>query len=126
VLQPGSTEPRWRQFLDLNLVGQLARVADVVELQAQSLERDPPTYAAFVRAATAQASAANPGISVLAGLSTNPPGAPVDSEHLTAAIQATRSMVVGYWLNIPGQGPRCPTCNAPRPDIAIQTLQALR
>lgn len=126
VLQPGSTQPRWRQFLDLNLVGRLARVADVVELQAQSLERDPPTYAAFVRAATAQASAANPGISVLAGLSTNPPGAPVDSEHLTAAIQATRSMVVGYWLNIPGQGPRCPTCNAPRPDIAIQTLQALR
>lgn len=126
VLQPGSTQPRWRQFLDLNLVGGLARVADVVELQAQSLERDPPIYAAFVRAATAQASAANPGISVLAGLSTNPPGAPVDSEHLTAAIQATRSMVVGYWLNIPGQGPRCPTCNAPRPDIAIQTLQALR
>lgn len=126
VLQPGSTEPRWRQFLDLNLVGRLARVADVVELQAQSLERDPSTYAAFVRAATAQASAANPGISVLAGLSTNPPGAPVDSEHLTAAIQATRSVVVGYWLNIPGQGPRCPTCNAPRPDIAIQTLRALR
>ena len=126
VLRPGSTEPRWRQFLDLNLVGRLARVADAVELQAQSLERDPVTYAAFVRAAAAQASAANPGISVLAGLSTNPPGAPVDSEHLTAAIQATRSLVVGYWLNIPGQGARCPTCNAPRPDIAIQTLQALR
>jgi hypothetical protein len=126
VLQPGSKEPRWRQFLDLDLAGQLARVANVVELQAQSLERDPVTYAAFVRAAAAQASAASPGISVLAGLSTNPPGAPVDSQHLTAAIQATRSMVAGYWLNIPGQGPRCPTCNAPRPDVAIQTLQALR
>jgi hypothetical protein len=126
VLRPGSQEPRWRQFLDLDLAGHLARVADVVELQAQSLERDPVTYAAFVRAAAAQASAANPGISVLAGLSTNPPGAPVDSQHLTAAIAATRSMVAGYWLNIPGQGPRCPTCNAPRPDIAIQTLQALR
>ena len=126
VLRPGSTEPRWRQFLDLNLAGRLARVADIVELQAQSLERDSVTYAAFVRAATAQASAANPGISVLAGLSTNPPGAPVDSQHLTAAIQATRSIVAGYWLNIPGQGARCPTCNAPRPDIAIQTLQALR
>jgi hypothetical protein len=34
-------------------------------------------------------------------------------------------MVAGYWLNIPGQGPRCPTCNAPQPDVAIQTLQAL-
>ncbi len=63
---------------------------------------------------------------MLAGLSTNPPGAPVSSQHLTAAIQATRSMVAGYWLNIPGQGPRCPTCNAPQPEVAIQALQALR
>jgi len=48
----------------------------------------------------------------------------VDSGNLTDAIDATRSMVDGYWLNIPGQGPRCPTCNPPRPDIAIQTLRA--
>lgn len=125
VLTPGSREPRWRQFLDLKLAGRLAEVADLVELQAQSLERDTATYTAFVRAAASQASAANPRIKVLAGLSTNPPGGPVDSQHLTAAIQATRFMVDGYWLNIPGQGARCPTCNARRPDIAIQTLQAL-
>jgi hypothetical protein len=62
---------------------------------------------------------------VLAGLSTNPPGAAVDTQHLTSAIGATRSVVDGYWLNIPGQGPRCPTCNASRPDIAIQILQQL-
>ncbi|MGH3154533.1 MAG: hypothetical protein ACRDOB_27940 [Streptosporangiaceae bacterium] len=126
VVQPASTQPRWRQFLDLNLAGSLARVADVIELQAQSLERDSGTYAGFVKAAAAQASAANPAVTVLAGLSTNPPGTPVSSQHLTAAILATRSMVAGYWLNIPGQGPRCPTCNAPRPDVAIQALQALR
>ncbi len=125
-LAPGSQGPRWQAFLDLGLIGQLARVADIVELQAQSLELDTATYAAFVRAATSQASHANPRIAVLAGLSTNPPGAPVDSQHLTSAIQATRSMVDGYWLNIPGRGARCPNCNAPRPDIAIQTLQALR
>jgi hypothetical protein len=59
---------------------------------------------------------------VLAGLSTNPPGEPVDSQQLTAAIQATKSIVDGYWLNIPGQGPQCPTCNAARPDIAIETI----
>ena len=123
VLAPGT--PRWRAFLDLNLVARLAGVADIVEFQAQSLERDTATYTAFVQAATSQASTANPRIIVLAGLSTNPPGAPVDSQQLTAAVQATRSMVDGYWLNVPGQGPRCPTCNAPRPDIAIQTLQSL-
>jgi len=125
VLAPGSQHPRWRAFLDLNLVARLAVVADIIEIQAQSLERETAAYTAFVQAATSQASIANPRIIVLAGLSTNPPGAPVDSQQLTAAVRATRSMVDGYWLNIPGQGPRCPTCNAPRPDIAIQTLQSL-
>jgi hypothetical protein len=109
----------------LNLAGRLARRADVIELQAQSLERDNGLYATFVRTATSQAGAANPRISVLAGLSANPPGAPVDSQNLTAAIDATRSTVAGYWLNIPGQGPRCPTCNPARPDIAIQTVRDL-
>jgi hypothetical protein len=103
----------------------VARVADVVELQAQSLERSTATYTAFVHAAASQASTANPSVKVLAGLSTNPPGEPVESRHLTGAIQATRSLVNGYWLNIPGQGARCPTCNAPRPEIAIQTMEAL-
>jgi hypothetical protein len=126
VLAPGDRQPRWRVFLDLKLPGRLARVADALELQAQSLERQAATYAAFVRAARAQASAANPRIQVLAGLSTNPPGVPVDSRDLRSAIQATRSIVTGYWLNIPGQSARCPTCNGPRPDIAIQTLQTVR
>jgi hypothetical protein len=125
VLAPGRQQPRWRAFLDLNLVARLAGLADIIELQAQSLERDTAVYTAFVQAATSQARTANPRIIVLAGLSTNPPGAPVDSQQLTAAVRATRSMVDGYWLNIPGRGPRCPTCNAPRPDIAIQTLQSL-
>jgi hypothetical protein len=124
ILSPGGGQ-RWQAFLALQLVGQLAKVADIVELQAQSLERDTATYTAFVKAATAQAGAANPDVTVLAGLSTNPPGPPVDTGHLASAIQATRSMVDGYWLNIPGQGPRCPTCNASRPDIAIQILQQL-
>lgn len=125
VLAPGGQAPRWRQFLDLNLAGRLAKVADVVELQAQSLERSTATYTSFVRAARSQVARANPGAGVLAGLSTNPPGAPVTSQHLTAAIQSTRSVVAGYWFNIPGQGARCPTCNAARPDIAIETLRAL-
>ncbi len=124
VMAPGRG-PRWQAFLDLRLAGQLAEVADAIEFQAQSLERDTATYAAFVRAAAAQALAAHPGITVLAGLSTNPPGATVTVQHLTSAIQATRSLVSGYWLNIPGQGAWCPTCNAPRPDIAIQALQQI-
>jgi hypothetical protein len=123
VLDPAGQQPRWQKFLSLHLAGQLARAADVIEVQAQSLERDTVAYASFVRTATSQATAANPGIAMLAGLSTNPPGAPVDGQHLAAAIQATRSAVAGYWLNIPSPGPRCPTCQAARPDIAIQVLR---
>jgi hypothetical protein len=122
VLLPGGSGPRWRQFLDLGLARSMARVADAVEVQAQSLERDPAAYATFVREAAAQARAGHPGVSVLAGLSTNPPGAAVDSHQLTTAIQASQADVDGYWLNIPGSGPRCPTCNTARPDIGAQVL----
>jgi len=121
TLRP-SAGPRWQQFLHLGLAGAMAKVADVIELQAQSLERDTSTYAAFVHEAAQQARAANPRVTVLAGLSTNPPGAEVTSQQLTAAIRATSGVVSGYWLNIPGRGPRCPTCNAPRPDLARQIL----
>ena len=125
TVHPGPAGPRWRQFLGLGLAGALARFSDVIELQAQSLERDTGTYAAFVRAAAAQARRANPRVTVLAGLSTNPPGAEVSSQQLTAAIRATSGLVGGYWLNIPGRGPRCPTCNAPRPDIGREVLRSV-
>lgn len=124
VMAPGSGAARWQEFLRLRLAARMARVADVLELQAQSLERDTSTYAAFVREATAQSRAANPGITILAGLSTNPPGAPVGSADLTSAIRATRDRVDGYWLNIPGQGPRCPTCNPPAPEIGMAAIRS--
>jgi uncharacterized lipoprotein NlpE involved in copper resistance len=125
VLTPGSSAPKWRQFLDLQLAAKIAAVADFLDLQAQSLERNTASYANFVRTAAAQARAANPQVTVLAGLSTNPPGAVLDSPQLIAAIQASWSAVDGYWLNIPSPGPRCPTCNPIRPDIGIEALQAI-
>ena len=125
VLDPRSSAPRWRTFLDLRLAGPMARIADTVDLQAQSLERDTGTYAAFVRQAAEQARASNPNVTLLAGLSTNPPGTEVDSQQLTSAIAASRADVNGYWLNIPGNGPRCPTCNAPRPEVGIAVLNSV-
>jgi hypothetical protein len=124
VLAPGSA-PRWRRFLDLRLAAELARVADVIDLQAQSLERSPGTYGAFVREAAGQARAAKPGVTVVAGLSTNPPGAVVGSQQILAAIRATWPAVDGYWLNIPGRGPRCPTCGPAAPDVGIAALRAV-
>jgi hypothetical protein len=125
VLAPGSSAPRWQRFLKLRLAARIGAVADIIDLQAQSLERGAASYASFVRAAAGQARAANPRVTVLAGLSTNPPGAVVDSQQLIAAIQASRPAVGGYWLNIPSPGPRCPTCNAARPDVGIETLLAV-
>jgi hypothetical protein len=124
TVQPTASHgPRWQQFLDLHLAADMAKVADVIDLQAQSLERSAATYAEFVRQAAAQARASNPTVTVLAGLSTNPPGPVVSTRQLEAAVSGTRHLVDGYWLNIPGRGPRCPTCNPPRPDIGIQLLQ---
>jgi hypothetical protein len=125
VLAPGSSAPRWQRFLDLRLAARIARIADVLELQAQSLERSTDTYANFVREAAAQARTANPGVTVLAGLSTNPPGAAVDSQQLTAAILASWPTTDGYWLNIPDRGPQCPTCNPARPAVGIGALRAV-
>ena len=125
VLAPDSSAPRWRRFLDLDLVAQLARVADIVELQAQSLERDATTYRTFVHEATAQATAANSRVVAIAGLSTNPPGITVSGANLVAAIAATRTLVTGYWLNIPGLGAQCPTCGPANPAVAISTLRQL-
>jgi hypothetical protein len=125
VLDPGSSAPRSQTFLEMNLAGSMAKIADAIELQAQSLERNTLVYANFVHAAAAQARARNPNVTVLAGLSTNPPGATVNSQQLTDAIVASRPNVNGYWLNIPGQGPRCPTCNAPRPDLGVAVLSGV-
>jgi hypothetical protein len=125
VLAPGSSAPRWQQFLGLRLAAGIAKVADVLDLQAQSLERSPATYANFVREAAGQARTANRDVTVLAGLSTNPPGEVVDSQQLVAAIRASWPTVDGYWLNIPGPGPQCPTCNPARPDVAIVALRAI-
>jgi hypothetical protein len=124
TVQPGGGQgPRWQRFLDLHLAADMAKAADFIELQAQSLERSAATYAEFIRQAAAQARAAHPGVTVLAGLSTNPPGPLVSSRQLEAAVAATRQTVNGYWLNIPGRGPRCPTCNPARPDIGIDLLR---
>jgi hypothetical protein len=123
VLAPGKA-PRWQRFLDLGLAAALAQSADVIELQAQSLERDTTSYVSFVEAAAAQARAANPRVSVLAGLSANPPGAPVSISDLATAVRATLSLVDGYWLNIPRPGKHCPTCNPPQPGLARELLHA--
>jgi hypothetical protein len=114
--------PRWRQFLNRRLAASLAAAADGIELQAQSLERDPRTYAGFVRNAARQARQANPGVTVLAGLSTNPPGGLVTSKQLARAARAAKPAVSGFWLNIPGRSARCPACRSTKVYVGVTML----
>ena len=125
VLAPGRAAPRSQLFLELGLAAGFAAHADVLDIQAQSLERDAARYASFVTAAARQARRERPRVGLVAGLSTNPPGGAVSSKQLVAAIRATRPVVDGYWLNIPGPGERCPDCSAPQPDVGIAALAAV-
>jgi hypothetical protein len=124
VLRPGEPS-RYQAYLDLGLAGSAARSADVFDIQAQGSQNDPAKYGQFVAAAAQQARAANPSVLVLAGLSTGPSGQGTSAQQLLAAVNATRGIVDGYWLNIPERGPRCPRCSDARPDIALQLLQLL-
>src|SRR5262245_1243953 len=75
-----------------------ARVADVVEIQAQWLEWDPPAYRAFVEAAADQARDANPDVVVLAGLSTRYASGPGD---LLEAWDSVSDIVDGHYMAVP-------------------------
>ncbi len=92
----------WQAYLSMGLAAASARAADIYEIQAQPYEmsvyRSQHAYADFVTAAAAQARAANPGVVIYAGLSTQRVSS---AAQLLQDYEATRAMVDGYWLNIP-------------------------
>jgi hypothetical protein len=124
VLDPDGSGSAVQRFLSLDLIGQAARDADVVDIQAQGLEGGAQ-YATFVTAAAQQARSANPDVRVLAGLSTNPSGRAISSTVLAEDADAVRGVVDGYWLNIPSSGTACPRCGTARPQPAVAWLEQL-
>jgi len=128
VLAPTSKLSWPEMYLRLGLPQQAARSgADVLDLQAQSLEGNPAVYASFVARATAQAKAVNPRLLVLAGLSTGPSGVQVSSSTLPAAIRAVRSVPIsGFWMNLPGNSGRCPSCTANPASLAVAAVVETR
>jgi hypothetical protein len=109
-------------FVDQRIGAEAAQSADVVDIQAQSLERDAGAYGSFVAQVSAQILSVNPEATVLAGLSTNPHGSAITPDMLVAAMLAVAGQVTGFWMNVPGKGSDCPTCNQPRPDVAVAAL----
>jgi hypothetical protein len=69
---PGTTD--WQGYLDYDIAGQEAIGANVIDIQAQSLEAElnssgvPANWNTFVQLAIAQAKQANPDVTVLVGL----------------------------------------------------------
>ena len=125
-----ATRPHYRgriypEFLRLALAGRIAPYVDVYEIQAQGAENNPAAYRSLVRAVARQVHASNPAAMILAGLSTGPSGQRTTSEILYRDVQLTRTIVSGYWLNIPGHGAACPRCTGPRPAVAIKLLKVL-
>ena len=76
-----------------------ARYADVVDIQAQRFQDDPQRYGSFVRAAAAQARAANPErSSLLAGVSAQPGGRDTSADailHMRSKSPETSSTGIG-------------------------------
>jgi hypothetical protein len=122
--QLGSSRGKFSGYLDLNMAGQGAADSDVVEIQGQQAE-DEPGFTAFVSQAAAQARAVAPSHLVLLGITTSIPGSgPVTAAALTGVVAATRSIVDGYWLNIPGQSAQCPNCGQVDAGPAVSFLES--
>lgn len=85
-------------FIRCRIIGEAARLGDVVEVQAQFLEADPAVYRDLVQRATEQARAANPDVVVLAGLSTRFAS---DPQVLLDAWQAVSDVVDGHYMAVP-------------------------
>jgi hypothetical protein len=88
-------------YIDLNLAGKAARYADVIDIQAQTLEPSGArAYASFLRRTAAQAQAANPNVLVLGNLSPSPGDAQLSARQLYACAHAGLRYVSGFYTTV--------------------------
>ena len=126
VLPHPHGETSRQAYLSLGIARDAAQCANIIDIQAQGLEQNLPAYVSFVRAAAAQARSVNPTVIVLAGISTNHSGNRTSASQLVAAVNSTKSIVNGYWLNDPAGGPSCPRCTGPYPQVTLTFLRDLQ
>jgi hypothetical protein len=121
VLSPSYTNAtKYDGYTGLGIASQAAPHADVLEIQAQQDEAIAG-FTSFVSSAVSQAQAANAQALIMVGLTTTAPHQVVTPQVLRDDYDATRPLVSGYWLNIPGgrgTGPR-------NPQVAVAFLQGL-
>ncbi len=114
-----SSATKYDGYTSLGIASQGAAHADVLEIQSQQ-DEGTSGFNSFVSSTVSQAEAANPHALVMAGLTTSAPRLAITPQILLDDYAATRPLVSGYWLNIPGGqgGPR-------NPQVAVAFLQAL-
>lgn len=96
---PRAHESREDAYLRSGIGEAAAANADVVEIQAQKMQRDPKAYRAFVADAARVVRSVNPEVEVLSGLSTHP-GYPATADMLTEAWLSVRDVVDGHYLSL--------------------------
>lgn len=117
VLAPG-TPFDGQSLVALNLYGNLAKSADVMVVQSQSLEGDPTKFKALLSQSSKQANTTNSNIDLLGGLSTNLHGTTATISELTSSFSSGTGYVNGFWFNVPGYSVECPTCTQPNFPLA--------
>jgi hypothetical protein len=95
---------KFAAFISFGMARAVAPYVDYYHIQAQDLEGNPPAFAAYVQTIGQQVHAANPAVTLTAGISTNPADATggAVAGDMDAAISASQSFVSGYWINIVG------------------------
>lgn len=95
-------ETRESAYLRSGIIEVCAANADAYETQAQTLQRDPAEYRAFVLDTARRARSVNGAVRVLSGLSTHP-GYAATAEMLHDAWNSVRDVVDGHYLSLARQ-----------------------
>jgi hypothetical protein len=115
------TIKRTSKFLQRRIAAAAARYSDIYVIQAQSLERTPSRFSAFVRQSAAQAVNAHPSVEILAeirsGTGATAPTAPMLEQDLSGA----GSSVAGYDLIDPASASLTPATAA---DAAVGLIES--
>ena len=92
---PRKTPSLYNDYLSDTIAGSAAKWSDVFDIQAQGLQSDPQKYASFVAAVAQQVKKINPGIEVIASLSTNPSSHAISPQTLLDDVRLTAGTVDG-------------------------------
>lgn len=114
------------EFLRLRIPAAAARYADSYEIRPQDNKMNAATYASFVLTAAAQATAAHPGVEVLAELRTHVRAGKTSAAALLNGALATWSRVSGYVIAGPNPGKACQICTGRETTLARSLLGELQ